>query len=191
MAILAPEREVRTPDGRPVDIRSATEDDAAPMLAYLRRAGAETPFLSFGAEGLDATEAQERATIAQMTRAENAIVLVAVHENEIVGVLTFAGGSRARLRHTGEVGISVVRDFWGSGVGRTLLELLLAWAEASTVVRKIDLRVRADNARAIALYERLGFAVEGRTRRAVRTDGEFHDTLCMGRLVDPRGDAQA
>ena len=58
-------------------------------------------------------------------------------------------------------------------------------AEGGGVVRKLNLRVRADNARAIALYERLGFAVEGRATRDVLIDGEFHDCLVMGRAVDP------
>jgi RimJ/RimL family protein N-acetyltransferase len=70
-------------------------------------------------------------------------------------------------------------------VARALLEAMLAWAHAGGVVRKVNLRVRADNVRAIALYERLGFVREGRLTRDLLVDGEFHDTLLMGLAIDP------
>jgi RimJ/RimL family protein N-acetyltransferase len=54
------------------------------------------------------------------------------------------------------------------------------------VIRKINLRVRADNAGAIRLYERMGWVHEGRTTRDTLIDGRFNDCLLMGREVDPR-----
>jgi RimJ/RimL family protein N-acetyltransferase len=173
------------PDGRPVRIRPAVEEDAAPLLAYLAEVGAESPFLSFGAEGPGIQEPEERTFLARARQSDNELALLAEWNGRIVGGLTFSGGSRARLRHVGEFGISIARVCQGIGLGRRLLELFLGWAERGGVVRKINLRVRADNARAIALYESLGFAVEGRTTRDTMIDGVFHDALVMGRAIDP------
>jgi RimJ/RimL family protein N-acetyltransferase len=160
-------------------------DDAPAVLAYLRRAGGESPHLTFGAEGLGVTEAQERAYIDAALASDNDLFLVAEADGDIVGALTFGGGPRPRTRHVGEFGVSVERAHWGAGVGRALVEGLLAWAAAGGVVRKVNLRVRVDNDRAIALYERLGFAVEGRLTRELCVDGAFHDCLLMGRPIDP------
>lgn len=150
--------------GRPLgaDTR-AVPDDAGPVLQYLRKVGGETANLTFGAEGPGLTESEEREYLARVRD----------------------GGRRPRLRHAGEFGISVAQAYAGLGVGRALIEHMVEWAEQGGVVRKINLKVRADNAGAIRLYERMGWVHEGRTTRDTLIDGEFSDCLLMGREVDP------
>ena len=61
---------------------------------------------------------------------------------------------------------------------------IIRWA-GSAGLRKLNLHVRWDNPRAIALYEKLGFRHEGRVTRGVRVDGTFHDVFIMGLEIDP------
>lgn len=177
--------EIAAPDGAPVRIRHATPDDAAAVLAHLTVAGGETPYLPFGAEGPGRDEAAQRAMLAGMCDSDNGLALVAVRGERVVACLTFQGGGRARTRHEGEFGISVERACWGLGVGRRMIGMLLAWAEGAGTVRKINLRVRADNARGIGLYESLGFVHQGRLTRDTCVDGVFYDAVLMGRAIDP------
>jgi len=166
-------------------LRHATPEDAGALLAYLRQMGSESEFVTFGAEGIPVGEEAEAAYIARVAGSDNAIFLLAVADGRIVGALTFAGGDRARLRHVGEFGVSVLRAWWGRGVAGALIREMLAWARRSGVIRKINLKVRADHARGIALYERLGWVHEGRTTRDLLIDGRFHDALYMGQEIDP------
>ena len=179
---LAP-RIVRTPRGGPVEIRPAEPADATAMLDYLRLVGGESDNLTFGAEGVGLTVAEEAALIARMRATTNALMLVATLKGGIVGALAFTGGTRPRIRHAGELGLSVARAHWGEGIGRALIESMLAWAAATGEVRKVNLRVRVGNARAVALYERLGFVVEGRLSWSTLVDGELEDSLLMGRKL--------
>jgi RimJ/RimL family protein N-acetyltransferase len=173
-------------DGRRIHFRTAVPDDAGPVLEYLRKVGGESDNLTFGPEGPGLSEDEEREYLAGIAASDNALVLLAVHEGEIVGALSFEGGRRPRTRHTGELGISVTESFTGSGIGRAFLEMLIEWAERSGVIRKLNLRTRVDNLGAIRLYERLGWVVEGRVTRDQGIDGTYTDTLFMGRPVDPR-----
>jgi RimJ/RimL family protein N-acetyltransferase len=183
---LPTERELRLPDGRAVRIRRAVPDDAGAVLRYLRQVGGETDNLTFGSEGPNLSESEEREYLARVGESDNSLAVVATVGDAIVGSLTFDGGHRTRLRHAGEFGISVAQAYAGLGIGRALIEHMLEWAERGGVVRKINLKVRADNAGAIRLYERMGWVHEGRTTRDTLIDGQFNDCLLMGREVEPR-----
>ncbi|GGL60927.1 GNAT family N-acetyltransferase [Sporolactobacillus putidus] len=116
---------------------------------------------------------------------ENALFLIAESGGQIVGNLDFSGGSKSRTAHTGEFGISVLKDYWGEGIGKALVAELINWAHKNDVIRKINLRVRTDNARAIRLYKSFGFEEEGTIRRDFLIDGVFYDSLQMGLPIDP------
>jgi len=87
------------------------------------------------------------------------------------------------MRHAAELGVSVTREFWRQGVGRTLLETALGWAENSPVLRKVFLLVHHENRRAIDLYLGLGFVREGVHSGLLCVEGEYHDCLYMARPV--------
>jgi len=182
---LPPARHLALPDGRLVTIRCAVPDDAPALIDCLKRVGGESSYLTFGPEGRGLDEVELRAVLAEAHLKDNALALVALDDDRIVGNLLFEGGSRSRIRHGGEFGISVLQAYAGKGVGRAMLEVLIGWAELSGVVRKLDLRVRSDNLGAIRLYERLGWKIEGLITRDLCIDGIFHDALYMGRHVDP------
>ena len=71
---------------------------------------------------------------------------------------------------------------WGSAkcVGSVLIKYLVSWARDSQIIRKINLKVRTDNFRAINLYKRLGFISEGIITREFFINGEFFDSMHMG-----------
>ena len=184
-AYPATDRTVVLRDGRHVHIRPAQPEEAAAVLAYLCRVGAESVNLTFGPEGPGISEPEEREYLSRVAASDNSLAILALDAGVIVGSLTFDGGRRQRLRHQGEFGISVSQAYTGQGLGKALLEYLIEWAERGGVVRKINLKVRSDNAAAIRLYERMGWVLEGRTTRDTLIDGEFSDCLMMGREVDP------
>jgi L-phenylalanine/L-methionine N-acetyltransferase len=107
--------------------------------------------------------------------------LVAVVDGQVVGMAGMHVG-RGKLRHTADLGMMVHDQFQGRGIGRKLLEALLDIADNYLGLVRVELEVYADNARAIRLYEHLGFEHEGRKRKGVWRHGEYQDVLVMGRL---------
>jgi RimJ/RimL family protein N-acetyltransferase len=79
--------------------------------------------------------------------------------------------------------MGIVAGHRGRGIGRALIEAALA--EASETFRRVELDVYASNIPAIALYEKVGFAHEGRRIDAIRINGAYQDILMMGLLFVP------
>jgi RimJ/RimL family protein N-acetyltransferase len=186
MALIAP-RPLRLANGVAGWMRSAEVADAARCLAHLARVGGETENVPFAPDEVGITRPEEEDAIRRLSDAGNGLFVLAGVGDELAGMLTCSGPTRPRLRHNAEFGISVIRPWWHVGIGRALLTVMVDWAEGSGVVRKLNLIVRADNARAIRLYETFGFRIEGQLVRSQRTEDGFVDSLAMGRLVDPPG----
>lgn len=167
-----------------IKIREAIKEDAPKVVDYLAKIGGETNFLTFGYGELITTVSDEEASIEEKREAVNKAMIVAVVDDKVIGILSFTGGARPRVKHTGEFGITVLKDYWNQGIGTSMVEQLIKWAISMNVVRKINLRVRSDNYRAIHVYEKLGFHYEGLTTRDFYIDGEFYDSIGMGMEID-------
>jgi ribosomal protein S18 acetylase RimI-like enzyme len=103
---------------------------------------------------------------------------VAVADGEVVGWCDIRRLPFPSQAHRGILGVGVVPAYRGRGLGRRLLAETLAQAARAGFVR-IELDVRADNGRAIALYEEAGFVTEGVIRDAVCVDGAYCDAILM------------
>lgn len=109
--------------------------------------------------------------------------LVAVEHGRVVGWAALAPTS-TRECYAGVVEHSVYvdRDHRGRGVGRRLMEALVASADAAGLWT-IQTSVFPENAASLALHERLGFRIVGRRERIARRDGVWRDTLLLERRL--------
>jgi RimJ/RimL family protein N-acetyltransferase len=75
-------------------------------------------------------------------------------------------------------------DDWGKGYGTDGLGLLLAYAFRELNLYRVGLTVMSYNTRAIRLYEKAGFTLEGRIRGAICRDRQRFDMLQYGVLAE-------
>lgn len=108
---------------------------------------------------------------------------VALVDDAVVGWCDVLPGTRPVFRHSGVLGMGVVRAWRRRGIGWDLMTATIAAAQARGLTR-IELTVRADNRPARRLYERFRFAVEGRLRHHMWVDGEYHDSYLMALVAD-------
>lgn len=167
--------EITLADGMPKDAKA--------LLDFYKAVGAETDFLSFGEEGLGINQEQETRYLKSLQEVNNNRLLIARLGDEIIGVASIGAELSEKVEHVGEIGISLLRRFWGLGLSRVMLEDLIDWASENEVLRYLRLEVSVDNKRAIALYEKFGFEQIGVTPAGMKHDGEFHDLVMMGLSV--------
>ncbi len=179
-----PTETISLDNGALLTIRDAQVQDAVALLRYLDTIGGETDFLTFGAYEFSHSLEEEEAYIQECLHTDNKLLILGLINDEIVGVLHFTGEAKRRMRHSGEFGVSVPKAHWGLGIGSHLIRAMIEWAKAGEVIRKINLRVRSDNVRAIRLYEKFGFTREGEISREFLIDGIFYSNIFMGMPID-------
>jgi ribosomal protein S18 acetylase RimI-like enzyme len=105
--------------------------------------------------------------------------LVAVAGEDVIGSI-HVDASRHGF---GELGMAVLREWRGRGVGSALLAAGINWARERGL-HKLSLSVFPHNTAAIALYRKHGFVEEGRrVKQYRRSSGEFWDAVDMGLLL--------
>ena len=107
--------------------------------------------------------------------------LVAEMDGELVAMLGLSRDEHNRA-HVGHLGMMVHDDYQGMGIGSALMEAAVDLAENWLGITRLQLEVYPDNARAIRLYEKYGFEREGLHRAFGYREGQYVDTLVMGRL---------
>jgi putative acetyltransferase len=163
-----------------ITIRRARVDDAA-AIAGLMNDPAVYPGLM---QMPYASEELHRARLVDSLAPGKAdVVLVAERGGEILGSCGMhPAGPSPRRRHVMLLGMSVRADAQGQGVGSALLQALCDYADRWIGLLRLELDVYTDNVRAIALYRRFGFEIEGCHRGYALRDGAFVDSYSMARL---------
>ena len=124
---------------------------------------------------LDSRQKRTAAMPASATR------LVAVIEGKVIGAIGLERFENRRS-HAGYIGMAVHDAYAGRGAGTALMAAVIDLADNWLQLKRLELGVYADNARAIALYERFGFEREGLYRAYAWRDGAYVDSIAMARL---------
>ena len=81
--------------------------------------------------------------------------------------------------------MTIDADYRRQGVGTAMMVAATEWARAQHGIHKVELEVWPHNAAGIALYRKVGFAIEGRRRRHFRRrNGELWDAILMALVLD-------
>jgi ribosomal protein S18 acetylase RimI-like enzyme len=108
---------------------------------------------------------------------------VAVSNSRVIGWCDVIPLQRPLHAHVGVLGMGVLAEFRGRGVGKALM--LAAIEKAKTIgITRIELIVREENERAIGLYRKIGFVVEGIKQCSTRIDGHYCNDLLMALLLN-------
>ena len=163
-------------------LRIAGPADAETLLRLKQRLDQETSFMLLEPGERDTSAAALARHLGSVAQSGNSVVIVAETGGELAGYIELTGGTFHRNQATAYVVIGVLAAAGGKGVGRGLLEEAKRWAVAHGVHR-LELTVMAHNHRAIRLYERTGFSIEGRRSECLLIDGQFIDELYMAMVL--------
>ncbi|MBB6450231.1 RimJ/RimL family protein N-acetyltransferase [Geomicrobium halophilum] len=171
-------------NGNKAIIRRAVVEDAEQLLTLSQSIIEEGNYMVTSPGELNITVDEEKQWIGEHIDSPGFAIFVAEIDTKIVGFINFQNGSRKNIEHSGSFGMSVEKYTRELGIGQSLIRVLLEWAQNNSLIEKVGLSVFADNHRAIQIYKKFGFEVEGRRKKEIKkSDGQYIDDILMYRFV--------
>jgi RimJ/RimL family protein N-acetyltransferase len=164
-------------DGRIVIIRPARTSDAAEIARRMASVVKEGIYLEEEPDTLPTDREQEQEI--RKIREDGGLYAVAEVDGKIAGVALLRRGPLEMNCHVAKFRMWLVPGYRGLGLGKKLMEYVIDGARARGV-EKISLDVFSNNERAIGLYKKFGFRVEGRLKRQYVLEGRYVDEIVMG-----------
>ena len=120
---------------------------------------------------------QASRSLQDKAKSANEIRIIALIDGKVVGGAGIeAVGNIYKLRHRAELGISILKEFWGLGLGKALTKACIQCAKEAGY-KQLELNVVAENERAISLYRSLGFEEFGRNPRGFNSRSSGYQEL--------------
>jgi len=132
---------------------------------------------------VDAPPLSLSASFVHMLLAGGGVQMLAVNaKNDVVGWCDIVRDQREGYTHRGTMGMGLLPDYRGRGLGEKLLRATID-AAVKMGIERVELEVYPSNQRAIRLYEKLGFRLEGTKHKARKLDGKYEDDRFMALIV--------
>jgi RimJ/RimL family protein N-acetyltransferase len=109
-------------------------------------------------------------------------LMIIAYTTEIIGIITISIPNKRKNIHVGTLAIAINNDYCNKGIGRELMSRALEWFKNNSSLTRLQLFVRTDNLRAIALYKKYDFLIEGEMRNDTCIDGKYYNVYIMSVL---------
>ncbi len=172
-------------DGRKALIRSPKDEDIPGMLDYLYQSAGETEFiLRYPEECGKYTPEGEKALFDRINASDREAMLVCLVDGKVAGNCNILWTAGMKTRHRASVAIALLKEFWNQGIGTRLFQEMIRIAEENEHILQMELDFVEGNARARALYEKMGFRITGVKPNAIRLrDGTLLNEYSMVREI--------
>ncbi len=100
----------------------------------------------------------------------------------VIGWIDISRKPYEAQQHVGVLGIGIHSRFRGEGLGSLLMERALK-KSITAGLERVELDVFSSNRRAMSLYGKFDFQVEGTKRLARKTESGYEDIIIMARIL--------
>ncbi|WP_284140830.1 MULTISPECIES: GNAT family N-acetyltransferase [unclassified Virgibacillus] len=163
-------------------IRKIHVEDAEALTKLIQEVEKESRFMLYGANERVTSVANQRKLIVSLVQEENGMIFVAEKDTKLVGYVMAIGNKVPRTKHRMYVVAGILSSHRGQGIGTALFEKLDAWAK-EVCIHRLELTVVTENKAAVALYQKMGYTIEGTKRDSLSIDGTFFDEFYMAKLL--------
>lgn len=161
---------------RPIEIA-----DAEKFLKLINATDEETSFLLYE-KGERKTTIEEQTKIISEGIEKGVLTYVLIDKERLVGFVFGNVFTVRRRKHCMYLAIAILQAYTGKGWGEKLMNTIIESALKKGISR-FELEVSVNNKKAISLYQKLDFEIEGRRKNSYLIDGVLEDDFLMAKVV--------
>jgi RimJ/RimL family protein N-acetyltransferase len=174
-------RSFNVKDGKNVTLHAPKWSDLDDYLHFINSLVEEKAMIMMNEKQTRDSEIGWISQLLSNVERDKIVALIAEVDNRFVGSCEITP-KRGYLAHLGSLGISLIDGYRDIGIGQEMM--LEAEKQARRLgVEVVELEVFAANARAIHVYEKVGYKVTGRVPNAVKWNGGYMDSLIMVKKI--------
>ncbi|MBQ8403391.1 MAG: GNAT family N-acetyltransferase [Clostridia bacterium] len=158
---------IKLKNGQSAILRAPSANDAAELIAYMKTVFGETDFLMRYPEEFEMSVEDEAKILEGLESSETSLMICCEADGKLVGNCQLSFNQRIKTAHRATIAISVLKDYWGQGIGTALFEEMIKVSKDKGVLQ-MELEFVEGNERAKRLYEKIGFAVVAEKPNAIR-----------------------
>lgn len=163
-------------------VREAIPNDAKKLAELILQVEASSEYMLWEPYERQISPDSQQKMIERLQESENSTILIAEHEEQLVGYLFAIGGDAKRKKHSAYLVVGIHQDYRGKGVGSLLFETLNQWAKEQKLHR-LELTVVTENEAGVSLYKKMGFEVEGTKIDSLYVNGSYLNEYYMAKIL--------
>ncbi|MBO4901081.1 MAG: GNAT family N-acetyltransferase [Lachnospiraceae bacterium] len=173
---------IKLKDGRECLLRNGTADDGAALLEEFNLTHEQTDFLLTYPDENTFTVEEEEKYLKEKTESDNEIEIIAIADGKLVGSAGIESlGSKDKVKHRADFGISIDEAYWGLGIGSALIAGCIECARKAGYTQ-LELQAVAENDKALNIYRKAGFVEYGRNPRGYNSRYTGYQEVVLMRL---------
>ncbi len=171
-------------NGKNIIFRSIASEDAESFLQFRKQVPQDSTY-TMQYVGMQYPSVEETAKRLALQQEDKIIINIGAFDSKkVIGFLNFRMPypDHPWVQHTAHFGMMILKEYWGLGIGKKLLELQDIYANELGITR-IEASVRTKNERGVKLYLQNGFEIEGTKWQAAKIIGEFHEEYMIAKFL--------
>lgn len=165
--------------GKSIRVRVPELDDAQNLVNLKRSYIKNTTTIPMQLDEYPDDLKRELSLVTEYIKSPNSILLIAEFDNELIGNIDLTGSKRAKMFHTGMIGMGIKEKWRNQGLGKFLIEAVIDWAKNHSDIELIWLDVYASNELGYNLYKNTGFKVSGIIKGFFKEENDYIDKIQM------------
>lgn len=169
-------------NGAKVTLRLAGCEDAEEIISVIKTNAPDRSYVLMEHYGTKSESVKNY--ICSMDFEKN-LLIVAVTNAAVVGALSgiqMDGGKRPETAHILNIGLHIVPEYRGLGIGSQMLDYAIDWARLRKF-KKLEANIFTTNKKSLHLFERAGFIEEGMRHKRIRIGKQYIDEVLIGRVL--------